>query len=89
MAYRLCRVRDGAGDCGSMSKAVWEDGDDVKEEDDAKPRVGVGMVVGSWRARSFSNQDYWITTPVTEIIEEDEKYVKFKTKNSTYEWFRD
>jgi hypothetical protein len=29
----------------------------------------------------------WMTTPITEIIEEKEDYVKFKTKNSVYELF--
>jgi hypothetical protein len=36
--------------------------------------------------RSYSFQDYWTTTLVTEIIEEREDYVKFKTGNSVYEW---
>ena len=30
----------------------------------------------------------WMTTTVTEVIEEKEDYVKFKTKNSVYELFK-
>jgi hypothetical protein len=29
----------------------------------------------------------WLTTTVTEILEESPEYIKFKTKNSTYELF--
>lgn len=29
----------------------------------------------------------WMTTPVTEIVEQRDDYIKFKTKNSTYELF--
>lgn len=63
----------------------------VAFEHNAKPRVGVSMRVGSPYGRSYSNQDYWTTTPVTEILEEftddqDRLNVKFKTRNSTYWW---
>ena len=30
----------------------------------------------------------WQTTPVTEIVEQREDYIKFKTKNSNYELFK-
>ena len=29
----------------------------------------------------------WMTTPVTEILENKENYIKFNTENSTYEVF--
>ena len=35
-----------------------------------------------------SYQDYWLTTPVEEILEDTENYVKFRTKNTVYEWKR-
>ncbi len=44
------------------------------------------MLVGSITARTYSDQDYWLTTVVTEIIEDKGDYVKFKTGNSVYEW---
>lgn len=31
----------------------------------------------------------WLTTPVTEILEQREDYLKFKTENSDYELFID
>jgi hypothetical protein len=92
MTYSLRRTRDGAGDSGNMSEALFYDegGNNIVTEDNAEPRVGVVMRVGSIMARSYSSQDWWQTTPITEILEEREtdqgKYVRFKTGNSEYEW---
>jgi hypothetical protein len=79
------------GDSGTMSLALWPGpGDQVDHEHDAYPRVGVAMRVGSLYSRSYSNQDWWQTTLITEILEEREtengRYVRFKTGNSEYEW---
>lgn len=55
------------------------------------PTVGCSMLVGSVTARSYSAQDYWLTTKVTEILEEKKnddgtyEYVRFRTENSEYE----
>ncbi len=96
MAYSMYRTRDGAGDSGNMSDAVtpiWdEDGKLVDKiiERNARPKVGAAMVVGSSFPRSHSVQDWWQTTPITEILEERTEdgveYVRFKTGNSEYEW---
>ena len=93
MTYSLRRIRDGAGDSGTMSLALWLDRDNENapaHEDNAEPRVGVAMRVGSSYGRSFSQQDWWQTTWITEILETREssegKYVRFKTGNSEYEW---
>lgn len=77
----------GRGDSGGMSCALWY-GDDggLIMEDFARPRIGVAMRVGSRYARSFTAQDYWTTTPVTEILVDEPDRVVFKTKNSKYEW---
>jgi hypothetical protein len=49
------------------------------------------MLVGSVTTRSYSDRDWWMTTKVTEILEEKEEegtlYVKFKTDNSIYEFW--
>ncbi len=86
---RLRRISDGAGDSGSASLALGlnDDGTDVVVKG-YRPIVGCLMQVGSLTARSFSEKDYWTTTPVTEILEDTEDYVKFKTGNSIYEWWR-
>ena len=53
-----------------------------------RPVVGCSMLVGSVTARSYSDRDWWMTTRVTEILEEKEEdgvlYFRFKTVNSIY-----
>lgn len=87
MSYYLKRTRDGAGDSGGMSLLIVpnEDGD-YKYENNARPRVGGALRVGSIYARTYSNQDWWQTTVITEILEDSENTVRFKTGNSEYIW---
>ena len=49
------------------------------------PIVGCSLLVGSIHTRMFG-QDYWLTTPITKILEEKPGYVRFKTWNSEYEF---
>ena len=82
------------GDSGSMSNAERLTLDNkIDRVNETKPLLGYSMVVGSPFGRSYANQDYWITTPVTKILEEyvdDEGNLNviFKTKNSKYHWKR-
>lgn len=86
--YSLRRESDGEGDSGVMSIAIWlDENNEVKHEHNARPRVGVAMRVGGIFARSYSARDWWQTSLVTEILEEKENYVRFRTGNSTYEWW--
>jgi hypothetical protein len=74
-------------DRGACSEAIrWNDDGTLKEVVSRRPTVGCSMLVGSITARSYSNQDYWLTTEVLEILEESETEVRFKTKNSIYVW---
>lgn len=83
---RLRRTRDGAGDVGARSEAIaWNEDGTFKEIVGRRPVVGCSILVGSVTARTYHNQDYWLTTPVTEILEERKDYVRFKTENSEYE----
>ena len=86
--YSLRRESDGAGDAGGMSLALWigEDGE-VQQQYNARPKVGVCLRVGTMVARSYNAQDWWQTTMITEILEESQNYVKFRTGNSIYEWW--
>ena len=77
---------------GARVEAIaWNEDGTFKEVADHKPVVGCSLLVGSVTARSYSDQDYWLTTVVTEIIEEKLtedgfiELVKFKTQNSLYE----
>jgi hypothetical protein len=49
-----------------------------------EPIVGCSLLVGSVTARSYSQQDFWLTTEITEIIEKTDDHIIFKTLNSTY-----
>lgn len=88
----LRRLKDGAGDSGaSVQSIAWNEDGTFKEVVGDRPVVGCSMCVGSVSARSYSEKDYWLTTPVTEILEEkfdkdnNLLYSKFKTGNSIYE----
>lgn len=77
---------------GQRIEAIaWNEDGHFKEVVDSKPVVGCSLLVGSVTARSYSNQDYWLTTKVTEILEEKKdsngfyEFVRFKTENSVYE----
>ena len=92
--YSLQRERDSAGDSGPrLSSMKGPEGKELLYYDDlelvgenGEIRVGCRVECGSLTARSYSGQDFWLTTPVTEILEvnDDKTEVKFKTGNSTY-----
>jgi hypothetical protein len=92
MAFHLRRTRDGEGESGGSSEAIeWNEDLTYKGVKGYYPEIGCSMKVGSVTARSYSNRDWWMTTQITEILEEiktdDVTYVKFKTGNSIYEWW--
>lgn len=83
----LKRLSDGKGDVGARSEAIaWNEDGTLKEIVSHKPTIGCSMLVGSVTARTYQHQDYWLTTVVSEILEDTGDYVKFKTGNSIYEW---
>lgn len=82
--FSLSRVSDGAGDSGPFLVPV----DPETSKDGANGVIKVGHCVkcGSIIARSYSEQDWWRTSPVTKIISvnDDKTEVRFKTGNSEY-----
>ena len=89
---RLTRESDGEGESGARSEAIqWKEDGTFDKVVSNRPVVGCSMLVGSVTARSYSHRDYWLTTKVTEILEEREEdgrlYVKFKTGNSIYSFW--
>ena len=71
---------------GARVEAIaWNENRTFKEIVANVPTVGCSLLVGSVTARTYSDQDYWLTTVVTEILEESTVSIKFKTENSTYE----
>jgi len=78
----LIRDRDGEGYYGSVVDAL--DPKNLANIVGHEPMVGFCLRVGTMAAGTFTNRDWWMTTPITEIISETEEEIKFKTKNSTY-----
>jgi hypothetical protein len=88
----LIRTRDGEGFAGSRVEAIkWDKEKEVTEVVGHRPMIGHSLLVGSLTAGTYSTRDWWLTTEITEILEETEEnnqlYVKFKTGNSTYEFW--
>lgn len=91
---KLVRVSDGEGYSGSLVESIaWNEDGSFKEVTGSKPTVGESLKVGTVTAGMFTNRDFWLTTPITEIIKEEKNeegkltYVMFKTENSVYEMF--
>ena len=82
---RLVRDRDGEGHYGSMVESIClETG---KHTQVRCPVVGECFRVGTVTGGMFSDRDWWLTTPVTEILAQDDTKIQFKTKNSTYTYY--
>jgi|SaaInl5LU_22_DNA_1037371.scaffolds.fasta_scaffold06351_10 hypothetical protein len=78
--WRLLRLEDGLiKKSSAIMWLEWGDNDRIKSTHH-KPKVGRSLIMSP-----FNKFFTWQTTPLTEIIEEEIGYIKFKTKNSTYE----
>lgn len=81
--WKLVRERDGLTQYGSKIGWIeWNDDSRFKEKHDG-PAIGRSFILDPHRM-SYT----WMTTIVTEIIEESTDYVKFKTSNSVYELYK-
>lgn len=83
---RIVRDRDGEGYFGSRVEAI--DLETGKYEFVNGPVIGKCLKVGTMTAGMFSKRDWWCTTPVLAILESTDDSVRFKTKNSTYTFYR-
>lgn len=83
--YSLIRERDGVGESGQMLKSI-NPKTGKQEGENGEVILGCALQCGSFYARTYQVQDWWLTTPVTEILEqaEDGAWVKVKTGNSVY-----
>ena len=89
---RLERLSDGKGQTGSIVESIaWNECGSFKEITGSIPKVGCSVRVSTVTAGMYTTQDYWLTTPVTEIVKEEKNedgklsYMMFKTENSVYE----
>lgn len=80
--WKLVRERDGLT---KKSKEVmwleWNEDGTFKDKFE-EPAIGRSLIMSP-----FNDFFTWQTTTVTEIVEQRDDYIKFKTKNSNYELF--
>ena len=81
--WKLVRERDGLT---NESKGIlwleWDENGRFKSKHD-EPKIGRSLIMSP-----FNDFYTWQTTDVTEIVEQREDYIKFKTKNSVYELYK-
>jgi hypothetical protein len=80
--YKLVRESDGLTKVGN--NVTWIEFDDEKKfkQKHDEPAINRNLVL-DFVGITFT----WMTTTINELIENREDYIKFKTKNSTYELF--
>ena len=83
--YKLVREHDGL--TNQSKDIIWIEWNDEGRFKEKHNDIGVGR---SLIMSPFNKYFTWQTTVVTEILacEADSSYIKFKTKNSTYELFK-
>lgn len=82
--YRLVRERDNMM-CTSFA-IKWLEFD---EEGRYKAYFQSAAIGRSLIMSPFNIYFTWQTTPVTEILEEKDNYIRFRTENSIYELFKE
>lgn len=80
--YKLVRGRDGLTKTSVAVKWLEFNEDGRYKADFEDIAVGRSLLMSPF-GPSFT----WQTTPVTEIVEQREDYIKFNTENSSYELF--
>ena len=80
--WKLVRERDGL--TKQSKEVIWIEFNDegrFKSKHD-EPAIGRSLIMSP-----FNDYFTWQTTLVTEIVEQRDDYIKFKTENSNYELF--
>ena len=81
--WRLVRERDGLINQSKEIKWLEWDENGRYKADYPEPAIGRSLLMSP-----FNELYTWLTTEITEIVEQKEDYIKFKTKNSIYELFK-
>jgi hypothetical protein len=81
--WKLVRERDGLNK--QSEKVMWIEFNDDGRFKEKYDDIGLNR---SLIMSPFSEFFTWQTTTVTEILEQRDEYVKFKTANSVYELFK-
>jgi len=81
--WKLVRERDGLTNQSKEIKWLEWDNEGRYKADYQEPAIGRSLIMSP-----FNDYFTWQTTDVTEIVEEREDYIKFKTQNSNYELWK-
>ena len=81
--WKMIREHDGL--TNQSKEVMWLE---YNEEGRFKSRYDKPAVGRSLLMSPFSQFFTWQTTPITEIVEDQDDYIKFKTKNSNYELWK-
>ena len=81
--YKLVRERDNLiKESARVMWLEWNEDDTLKDKHD-QPAIGRSLIMSP-----FNQFFTWQTTTITEIVEQRDDYIKFKTKNSNYELWK-
>jgi hypothetical protein len=83
MNWKLVREIDGL--TKQSEKILWIEFDNYGRFKEKYEEIEIGR---SLIMSPFNDFFTWQTTEVTEVIENNKDYIKFKTKNSIYELFK-
>ena len=81
--WKLVRERDGLTNQSKDIKWIEWNEEGRFKADHKEPAVGRALLMSP-----FNDFFTWMTTDVTEIVEERKDYIKFKTRNSNYELWK-
>ena len=81
--WKLVRERDGLTKRSNGIKWIEWNEDDTFKADFQEPALSRSLLMSPFN-QSFT----WQTTTITEIVEQRDDYIKFKTGNSNYELFK-
>ena len=81
--WKLVRERDNL--TNKSKEVIWLEWDENGHFKAKHPEPAIGR---SLLMSPFNDFYTWQTTVITEIVEQKEDYIKFKTENSVYELFK-
>jgi hypothetical protein len=82
-SWKLLRERDGL--LKQSKEVMWVEWnvDGTFKSKHNEPKIGRSLIMSP-----FNDFFTWQTTTITEIVEQRDNYIKFKTENSNYELFK-
>lgn len=82
--WKLIRERDSITKTSNAILFIeWNEDNTFKQKHD-EPLINTSLMMSPFGDKSFT----WLTTPIIEIIQQKDDYIKFKTENSVYELFK-